>query len=187
MSSIKIKVSLFKSPKQLFALCNLPLAACLLLLASLLMVSGCYSFKSGRIPADIKTINIKYFPNRAPVVNPSLSQVFTDNLKQKFQAESNLTIVTGEADLTFEGYISDYVNTPNAIQNSQQAALNRLTITVNVKFTNIKDPKADFETSFSRFAEYNSSLNFTTVEPNLIAEINKLLIDDIYNRAVTNW
>jgi hypothetical protein len=194
MSSPKIKGSLIKSTKKLFRSCNLPfaycllpLASCLLLLASFFIVSGCYSFKSGRIPADIKTINIKYFPNRAPVVNPSLSQVFTDNLKQKFQAESNLTIVTGEADLTFEGYISDYVNTPNAIQNSQQAALNRLTITVNVKFTNAKDPKADFETSFSRFAEYNSSLNFVTVEPNLVAEINKLLIDDIYNKAVTNW
>ena len=156
-------------------------------LSIIILFNGCYSFKSGRIPADIKTINIKYFPNRAPVVNPSLSQVFTDNLKQKFLAESNLTIVTGEADLTFDGYISDYANTPNAIQNSQQAALNRLTITINVKFTNIKDPKADFETSFTRFAEYNSTLNFTTVEPNLITEINKLLIDDIYNKAVTNW
>lgn len=156
-------------------------------LALIILFSGCYSFKSGRIPDNIKTINIKFFPNRAAVVNPSLSQIFTDNLKQKFQSESNLTIVTGEADLTFEGYISEYTNTPTAIQNSQQAALNRLTISVNVKFVNLKDPKADFETTFSRFAEYNSSLNFNTVEPTLIVQINKLLVDDIYNRAVTNW
>ncbi|HQV00107.1 MAG: LptE family protein [Bacteroidia bacterium] len=151
------------------------------------LTSGCYSFKSGRIPDNIETINIKFFPNRAAVVQPSLSQIFTDKLKDKFVSESRLNLITTHADLNFEGYISDYTNTPNAIQNSQQAALNRLTISVFVKFTNAKDPKQDFETTFTRFAEYNSSLSFQTVETNLIQEINRLLIDDIYNKSVTNW
>lgn len=148
---------------------------------------GCYSFKSGRIPENIKTVTIKYFPNRAPIVQPSLSQYFTDKMKEKFVSESRLTLVNKDGDLNFEGYISDYNNSPSAIQSSQQAALNRLTITVNVKFTNLKDPKQDFETSFTRFAEYSSSQNFSAVESSLISEISRQLIDDIYNRSVTNW
>ncbi len=150
-------------------------------------ISGCYSFKSGRIPENIKTVTIKYFPNRAPIVQPSLSQYFTDKMKEKFVSESRLTLVNKDGDLNFEGYISDYNNSPSAIQSSQQAALNRLTITVNVKFTNLKDPKQDFETSFTRFAEYSSSQNFSAVESSLISEISRQLIDDIYNRSVSNW
>lgn len=152
-----------------------------------ILLSGCYSFKSGRIPENIKTINIQYFPNRAAIVQPSLSQFFTDKMKDKFVSESRLTLVPKEADLTFEGFISDYNNSPAAIQSNEQAALNRLTITVNVKFTNSKDPKQDFETNFTRFAEYSSSQNFSSVETGLIQEITKQLVDDIYNRSVSNW
>jgi hypothetical protein len=156
-------------------------------LLSCLIFSGCYSFKSGRIPDNIETINIRFFANRAAVVQPSLSQVFTDKLKDKFVSESRLSLITTNADLTFEGFISDYTNTPNAIQNSQLAALNRLTVSVFVKFTNAKDPKQDYEQTFTRFAEYNSSISFQSVESNLIQEINRLLIDDIYNKSVSNW
>lgn len=154
---------------------------------TILFFGGCYSFKSGRIPESIKTVNILYFPNHAPIVQPTLSQYFTDKMKDKFVSESRLTLVPKEADLTFEGYITDYTNSPVAIQSSQQAALNRLTITVNVKFTNAVDPKQDFETTFTRFADYSSSQNFSSVESGLIQEISKQLVDDIYNRSVSNW
>lgn len=156
-------------------------------LTFIILFSGCYSFKSGRIPDSIKTINILFFPNRAPVVQPTLSQYFTDKMKDKFVVESRLTLVQKNADLTFEGYISDYANSPIAIQNTQQAALNRLTITINVKFTNAVDPKQDFETTFSRFADYSSSESFSNVESRLIQEITKQIIDDIFNRSVSNW
>ncbi|MEO8150120.1 MAG: LptE family protein [Bacteroidia bacterium] len=156
-------------------------------LTFIILFSGCYSFKSGRIPENIKTVNIQYFPNRAAIVQPSLSQYFTDKMKDKFVSESRLTLVQKEADLTFEGYISDYNNSPSAIQSNEQAALNRLTITISLKFTNAIDPKQDFETTFSRFAEYSSSQNFTSVETGLIQDITKQLIDDIYNKSVSNW
>lgn len=152
-----------------------------------LIASGCYSFKSGRIPENIKTVNIQYFPNRAPVVQPTLSQLFTDRMKEKFVSESRLSLVPKNADLTFEGYIAEYSNTPAAIQSSDRAALNRLTITVSVKFSNAKDSKGNFETTFSRFAEYSSSQSLTAVESSLIQSIVKQLVDDIYNRSVSNW
>ena len=92
-----------------------------------------------------------------------------------------------DADLTLEGTISGYVVTPLAIQQNEQAARNRLTITVNVKFTNVKDEKQNFESPFSRYADFDSKVNISSVEEALIAEINTQLVDDIFNKAVINW
>ncbi len=51
-----------------------------------LLVSGCkvnYGFTGASVSHDIKTFSVKYFPNNAPIVNPSLSQTFTEKLKEK--------------------------------------------------------------------------------------------------------
>ena len=65
--------------------------------------------------------------------------------------------------------------------------MNRLTITVRVRFTNSFDENQNFEQTFSRYANYNSSLNFTTVESTLVTEINDALTEDIFNKAFVNW
>lgn len=154
-----------------------------------LAINGCkvYSFTGASISPDIKTVSIQYFQNKAPLVQPSLSQVFTEKLKDKFVSQTNLTQVKNNGDLQFEGYISDYRTLPTAIQGNEQAALNRLTISVMVKFVNVKDEKQNFETSFSRFTDYDSQQNLTTIEIELINEICNQLVDDIFNKAVINW
>lgn len=154
----------------------------------MLSMAGCkYSFTGASISPDIKTINIAVFPNRASLVQPTLSQSFTDKLKEKFIAQTSLQQVNGEADLHLEGYISDYRTNPVAIQGTETAALNRLTITIQVKFTNEKDPKMDFDSPFTRYADYDATKNLAEVELSLIEEINRQLVDDIFNRAVSNW
>ena len=96
-------------------------------------------------------------------------------------------MVDREADLTLEGGIPGYTISPLSIQANETAAQNRLSITVNVKFTNLKDEKHNFESSFTRFADFESSQNISTVEDQLIKEINEQIIDDIFNKAVINW
>ena len=161
----------------------------LILYISFLLLAGCgvYSFSGASISPDIKTIDISVFPNRAPLIQPSLSQSFTDKLKEKFISQTHLQQVTGEADLRLEGYISDYRTNPVAIQGTETAALNRLTITIQVKFTNEKDPKMSFDSPFSRYADYDATKNLVEVELTLIDEINRQIVDDIFNRAVSNW
>jgi outer membrane lipopolysaccharide assembly protein LptE/RlpB len=165
------------------------LVASLLLLTSCLAITGCgvYSFTGASISPEIKTISIATFPNQASLVQPSLSQVFTEKLKDKFVSQTNLTQINSSGDISFEGYISDYNSQPTAIQGNEQAALNRLTITVKVKFINTKDEKQNFESSFSRFADYDSKQNLSTVENQLISEISTQLVDDIFNKAMINW
>ncbi len=146
-----------------------------------------YSFTGASIPADVKTVSVKTFQNYAPLANPNLTQTFSEALKDKFLAQTNLDVVAKNGDLQFEGSITGYTITSLAIQGNETAALNRLTVTVNVKFTNTKDTKQNFERSFTRYADYDSSQNLTTIEDNLLKDINDQLTQDIFNNAVSNW
>ena len=146
-----------------------------------------YSFTGASISPEVKTISILTFPNQAPLVQPRLSQLFTETLKQKFVSQTNLSLVKKDGDLSLEGQITGYYTQPIAIQANETASQNRLTISVNVKFTNQKNDKQNFETSFSRYADYDSRLSLSSVEETLMKQINDLLADDIFNKSVSNW
>lgn len=162
-------------------------AAFLLGLAGMMSGCGVYSFTGASISPDVKSFSVQYFPNRAQLVQPLLSQAFTEKLKERFISLANLRQIDRDGDLQFEGYISDYRTAPVAIQGTETAALNRLTISVYVKFTNTKDAKQNFETTFTRYADYDAKKNLNEVELSLIDEINRQLIDDIFNKSVSNW
>jgi hypothetical protein len=148
-----------------------------------------YSFTGASIAPDVKTVSIKTFQNVAPLAQPTLSQTFTESLKDIFLTQTNLTLVEKSGDLQFEGKITGYSVAPVAIQGNQvsTASLNRLTITVQVKFVNTKDENQNFEQSFTRFADFDASRNLASVENELTKDINSQLSQDIFNRAVTNW
>lgn len=107
-----------------------------LLLAVLCTRCGIYSFSGASIPAEAKTVSVQYFPNQAQLINPLLSENFTTALRDAIMNQTSLDMVDSGGDLSFEGEIVDYRTTPVAITAGQTAALNRLTITVNVRFVN---------------------------------------------------
>jgi hypothetical protein len=148
---------------------------------------GVYSFTGASISPDVKTFSVQYFSNRAQLVQPLLSQAITERIKERFIAQTNLRQIDREGDIRFEGYISDYRTAPVAIQGTETAALNRLTISVVVKFVNTKDAKQNFETTFTRYADYDSRKSLAEVETALIDEVNRQLVDDIFNKSVSNW
>jgi hypothetical protein len=155
-----------------------------------MLLAGCkvnYSFTGASIPPDVKTISIKYFTNTAPLAPPTIQQSLTEALKDIFTTQTNLTQVNRNGDLNFEGSVTGYYTSPVAIQGNDQAALTRLTISVNVKFVNIKDEKQSFETTFTRDGTFSSRVNISSVEQELIRDINKQLVQDIFNRSVSNW
>ena len=52
----------------------------------LLMMQQCkvtYSFSGVNISPEVQTYSVDYFPNRAPIVQAQLSQLFTDALMDK--------------------------------------------------------------------------------------------------------
>ncbi len=154
------------------------------------MVNSCrinYSFTGTNLAADVKTFSVQYFPNRARLVNPNLSQKFTEDLRDKLLRQTSLQEVDEGGDLEFSGYIDRYEIRPMAIQKDDIAAQNRLTIAINVKYVNNREHEVDFERSFSGFEDYDSQASFDAVEEELIESIIEKLTEDIFNATIANW
>ena len=158
-----------------------------IVLAAFLSACGFYSFTGASISPDVKTVSVQYFPNHAATIEPTLSQVFTERLKDYFLEQTNLRLETELGDLNFSGEIVKYEVKPIAIQANEQAAQNRLTIAVKVKFENTKDDSKNFEQKFFRYADYDSGQNLAEVEDVLIEQITNELAEDIFNKTVVNW
>lgn len=152
------------------------------------LLQGCsYSFTGASISPTVKSISISYLPNNSLLVQPSLSRKLTETIRDKFTNQSNLVLISKNGDLNIEGEITGYTTEPVAISGEQQAQMQRLKITVNIRFTNKQDEKQDFETSFSRYQDYDSKLRLAEVEESLMDLINEELAQDIFNKAVVNW
>lgn len=160
----------------------------IIVLALISQSCGTYSFSGASIPAEMKTLSVQFFENTSALVVPYLSQQFTEGLKDRIRNQSRLSIVRTEADANFEGRITDYTIRPVAIQGNDRAGLNRVTVTVSVKYSNVLNPELNFEESFQAFQEF--SLNqgpIQTQEQKLLALIIRQLTEDIFNKAFANW
>ncbi len=158
-----------------------------LLLALVCQGCGFYSFTGASIPAEAKTVSVQYFPNQAQLINPTLSNDFTTALRDAMMNQTSLDMVESGGDLAFDGEIVDYRTTPVAITAGQTAALNRLTITVNVRFNNRFDETKNFESKFSHYQDYPSDQDLNSVQESLTGEIIEALVEDIFNKALVNW
>ncbi|MEI7526620.1 MAG: LptE family protein [Mariniphaga sp.] len=160
-----------------------------------LLVNGCkisYSFTGASISPAVKTVFVDYFANRARVVNPMLSQNFSEAMKDKFVNESGLSMGRDQGDLEFSGEITGYDVRPLSIQQNGTtgkdfASMNRLTITVKVVFTNNKDHTQDFNTTFTAYYDWESTQSLNSVESTAVEVIVAQLVDDIFNKSVANW
>lgn len=146
-----------------------------------------YSLSGVNIPADVNTFSVSFFPNESRLVNPRLSQVFTEKLRSKFLNETRLSLVENEGDFRFSGAISDYRIDPVAIQNNTAATQNRLQMTVNVKFEAPAHPELNFETPFSFFLDYDAAQNFQSIENALSEQLSDQIVQQIFNKVALNW
>jgi hypothetical protein len=161
----------------------------LIMVVCVLSLTGCgiYSFSGASISDQVKTFSVQYFQNRASLVQPGLSQAFTNELIDKCKSQTNMKYVTGVGDVNFEGEITDYNTRPYTVAADAQAASNRFTISVRVKFTNSIQPEYNYEQTFSRYQDYNSSIDLSAVEKELSEKIVLEIIEDIFNQAFVNW
>lgn len=163
-----------------------------LIIVGLLFISACgirYSFSGGSIPADMKTVTVHFIENQAAIVYPILSETLTERLKARIRSQSRLSQVSSDGDGIFEGTITNYTIGPAAVEaGTDRAALNRLTITVNIKYTNSVQPDDSFELPFSRYKDFSSaSQPIQAQEEQIVRDIVEMLTEDIYNRAFANW
>lgn len=159
----------------------------LLIITSLSLTScGVYSLSGAKI--DAKTIQIDYFPNNSALVEPSLSQKFTLALQDLFLQQSSLSLVKSDGELQFEGEISNYSIRPTASTADHTAAMNRLTISVKVRFYNSLNEEDNFDKNFSHYYDYdaNQQLVGGTLD-DAFEVIFERITQDIFNASVAKW
>ncbi len=165
----------------------------LLFAAAVLLPSGCgvqikYSFSGASIPPEAKTFSVAYFPNNATMVSPILSSTLTDALVDIFSRRTRLIQVEEGGDFAFQGEIINYTSVTSSVSSDDYALMNRLTITVRVRFTNALDEKASWANkTFSAYEDYDSSQLLTEVEGTLIPEIVDKIVTDIFQASASNW
>jgi hypothetical protein len=158
-----------------------------LICASVITSCGIYSLTGGNT-GNAKSIQIDFFPNNAPLVEPVLTQRFTNDLQDLFTRQTNLTLTNSNGDLYFSGEITDYRIMPMSGTSNQTAAQNRLTVTVNVRFINKLEEKDDFEKTFSFYSDFGANSQLTgAVLESALDEIVERITQDIFNASVAKW
>lgn len=162
------------------------------MLLLVILAAGCgytvkYSLSGASIPAEAKTFSVAYFPNNAAMVSPILSSTLTDALVDKFTRQTRLEQVSEGGDFAFEGEITNYMSATSSVSTDDYAVLNRLSITVKVRFTNALDEKMSFNRTFTAFEDYESTRLLSEVEGELIPQIVDKLVTDIFQASASNW
>lgn len=165
-------------------ICNSQVAV-LLGIASLLF-QGCYSFRGVSISPEVRTYYVEQFRSNAENAPPALEQTLTEALKEKIRTESRLIFTDVNPHVEFKGTIVDFRVTSEAPRPGELTAINRLTINVAIEFKNIVDKK-EWRNNFSFFFDFPSTRDLASIQNEAILAISNQLMEDIFNKAFTDW
>ncbi len=159
----------------------------LFILLAVLMVSCTieYGMTDNSIEAD--TFSVDLFEEQAANAPSGYGALYTDFLKDYMISRTRLKLKNEEADIEIFGKITYYNTAPVSIQADEDAALNSLTVTLAVTVINNREEKQSFEADFTQFSNYNANQDLSSVEDDLLADINGKLSQDIINRLTSNW
>ena len=149
-----------------------------------------YGFKGITIPLGAKTISVAMFQNQANLTAPVEPQLLTQKLRDAVSTQTNLGLLKNGGDLLFEECrITNYLTAPQSIAaTTDQAALNRLTVTIKLNFVNKLDETKNFtDREFTRYFDYPAAQSLSSIESSALDQINRQLTEDIFNAAFNNW
>ncbi len=164
-----------------------------LLLATLvLLISSCsisYKFNGSSIDyTKIKTISFEAFPNRSVgFVYGPMAGIFNTELQDIYLQQTRLQQVKRNGDLQLSGEITNYDAINKGIGSDGYSSMAELRMTVNVRFVNNSNHTEDFEKTFSASREYDSSQPLSAVQDQLVNEMVKEIVEQIFNATVANW
>lgn len=161
----------------------------LLILLTTVVLQGCsvYNF-TGAGKIDAKTFQVNYFQNSAALVEPGIDRTFTQKLQNLIQNQTSLNLVNTGGDLIYEGEIVDYRISPTTATADQRAAESRLSITVNVRFSNKNKESDSFEKRFNFFYNFPGTQQLVGSElSTALDEIFDRITQDIFNESLAKW
>jgi len=163
----------------------LPFLICLVYLS----INGCYGFREiGSIPPNADTFSVDYFQVRAPRAEPNLGQTTSESLKDLLLAQTRLNLVESDGDIQYKGVIQPYSIQPVAAQGEEEtASRTRLTVAIKIDYIDTTQKDKDKQFTVSQFEDFLSDENFEDVQERLVEEINRKLIQDIFDRTLGDW
>ncbi|WP_299217886.1 LptE family protein [uncultured Aquimarina sp.] len=156
-------------------------------LIAIAVLQGCGAYSFSGINTDAATFQVAFFQNQAAIINPGTDQAFTNQLQDLILNQTNLDLVTSNGDIAYEGEIVQDVVIPTNATSQNTAAQNRLTIAVNVRFYDTKNPKEDLEQRFSFFFDFPASQSETAVRAEAVDVIFERITQDILNATLAKW
>ena len=155
----------------------------------LITFSSCslYNF-TGTGKIDAKSFQVNYFQNNSPLIEPGIERTFTQRLQNLINNQTNLNLTSSNGDLVYEGEIVDYRISPMTATADQRASQNRLSITVNVRFTNKNKEADNFEKRFSFYNDYDGANQLVGAKLTENLEIIfERITQDIFNESLAKW
>ncbi len=151
------------------------------------LFTGCYTFRGTSLDPNLKTIQIQNFQFQTAGGPPNLSLQFTEKLKEYFQRNTSLKTTNLNPDLMFEGAITGFTVEPKAASSDDKGGLNRLTVTISVKFTNAKNDEKSYDQEFSFYQDFAQTQTITAVQGELVPKILDQIVLDIFNKTAGEW
>ena len=153
---------------------------------------GSYSFTGASISEGTKTFQVNFFENDAgnnlgSTFEPGLDRDFTLSLQNILQNQTNLQLVSNDGDLVYEGEITEYRVSPMTATSDLTAAQNRLNISINVRFLNLKKEDDNFERRFSFYFDFPAETQLLSVKSEAHDLIFERITQDIFNASLAKW
>ncbi len=164
----------------------------LLLFVFIIKSCGNYSFTGASIPEGTESFQVNFFENEAgnsmgSIFEPGLDRDFTIALQDILQNQTNLQLVSSDGDLIYEGEITEYRVSPMTATSNLQASQNRLTVGINVRFTNLKKDDDNFERRFTFYYDYPAEVQLLNVKSEAHDIIFERITQDIFNASLAKW
>jgi len=157
-------------------------------LALCISLNSCkfYSFTGATDTPE--SFQVNFFQNNAPLIEPGLDIQFTNALQDLIVNQTKSELVKTGAQVIFEGEIVEYRISPTTATADNRAAQNRLTIGVQVRYTDTKDEEKSFDQRFSFFFDYNGDALLTGGARDTAWEaIFERITQDIFQAAFADW
>ena len=158
-----------------------------LVVSTCLLASGCYSFRGISIDPAVRTYYVGQFRNNAVNSPPTLEVTLTEDLKEKIRTESRLLLEETNPDIEFQGTVVDFRVTSEAPQPGETTAINRLTIVTAIEYIDNTNEDKGWKQNFSFFFDFPSSTDLISIQDDAIRVISDQLMEDIFNKAFTDW
>ncbi|NND94670.1 MAG: LptE family protein [Flavobacteriales bacterium] len=146
-----------------------------------------YSFSGGSVPAEAKTFSVSYFSVRANLADPNYGQNITEGLKDLLLDQTPLGLSDNDGDIHYEGEVTRYEVIPVAASGEEISTRNRLNVELKVRYYNRIEPEKDKQLTLRQFEDFEASEEFSSIEEDLLDEINSKILQDIYDQTLGDW